>query len=498
MKHFFTTACLLFALATGARAQSLPATPAQSKRFKTISEYEEIVAFLNEISAFADVRIIGSSVQQRNIYVVEFPKGSFGKNTGKLKVMIFAQQHGNEQSGKEAALLLISELSKPGYRHLFEQIDLAVIPQINPDGGELNQRRNAKSTDLNRNHLILTEPETQSLHAYFDRNHFDLTVDVHEYSPFGDSWMKYGYRKNAQVTFGALTNYNIGGNIRDFEKKTALPFVMKEVASKGYTTFEYCPGGPPGMDYIRFSTFDINDGRQSFGSQGTLSFIQEGMNGEDMFTDNLEIRATSQLSGLMGFLRFAKENAVEIRELVRQERALITEKTEGSEICIQAVHKSDGTILQLPLVNIRTLKDSTVNVTDFRPIVHCLKNAEAPFAYLIPKGDKMLVQWIETMNFETLSKIKKGKFNFSTKQITGFYSVDFEDDTIQLPQTVARPSGKFNLKEYIILPVNQLKGRIMVQALEPESMISLATYPQFAYLTENRSIYPILTVSRKK
>ncbi|MBK6344422.1 MAG: hypothetical protein IPF68_00550 [Bacteroidales bacterium] len=62
-------------------------------------------------------------------------------------------------------------------------MDFALIPQINPDGSEVNKRRNANDADLNRNHLILTEPETMALHNFFDKYRFEVTMDVHEYSP---------------------------------------------------------------------------------------------------------------------------------------------------------------------------------------------------------------------------------------------------------------------------------------------------------------------------
>ncbi|MDZ7762884.1 MAG: hypothetical protein U5K00_00445 [Melioribacteraceae bacterium] len=48
-------------------------------------------------------------------------------------------------------------------------------------------------SDLNRNHLILTEPETIGLHKLFNEYHFEVTMDVHEYYPFGKSAEEYGY-----------------------------------------------------------------------------------------------------------------------------------------------------------------------------------------------------------------------------------------------------------------------------------------------------------------
>jgi murein tripeptide amidase MpaA len=62
-------------------------------------------------------------------------------------------------------------------------MDIAIVPQMNPDGSEQNQRRNGNNADLNRNHLILTEPETMALHRFFDNYLFEVTMDIHEYFP---------------------------------------------------------------------------------------------------------------------------------------------------------------------------------------------------------------------------------------------------------------------------------------------------------------------------
>jgi len=98
---------------------------------------------------------------------MKFSKGDFGTDATKIKVLFFAQQHGNEQSGKEGAMLLAEWLLQDENQHLLDRMDFALIPQINPDGSEANKRRNGNNADLNRNHLILTEPETQALHQVF-------------------------------------------------------------------------------------------------------------------------------------------------------------------------------------------------------------------------------------------------------------------------------------------------------------------------------------------
>ncbi|MCC7317435.1 MAG: DUF2817 domain-containing protein, partial [Bacteroidales bacterium] len=175
----------------------------------TYAVLQEKIQTLDQSSDVLSNEIIGTTPQGRNIVAMKFSKTVFGTDASKIKVLIFAQQHGNEQSGKEATLLLANWLLQPENSDLLKKMDVALIPQMNPDGSEINQRRNANGADLNRNHLVLSEPETQALHRFFDKYLFEVTLDVHEYSPYGEAWQQYGYRKNTAVALGNCTNPNV-------------------------------------------------------------------------------------------------------------------------------------------------------------------------------------------------------------------------------------------------------------------------------------------------
>jgi len=41
-------------------------------------------------------------------------------------------------------------LLKPENQYLFDRIDLVIVPQMNPDGSEINKRLNGNEADLNR------------------------------------------------------------------------------------------------------------------------------------------------------------------------------------------------------------------------------------------------------------------------------------------------------------------------------------------------------------
>ncbi len=150
-------------------------TPLENSEFLKLTFYDELTEFiyqLNDLSDLLNVEVIGQSVEGRNLYALKFSESEFGIDETKLRVLFFAQQHGNEQSGKEGALLLARELLRDENKYLFDRIDFVLIPQVNPDGSEVDRRRNANGADLNRNHLILSEPETIALHKLFNKYSF--------------------------------------------------------------------------------------------------------------------------------------------------------------------------------------------------------------------------------------------------------------------------------------------------------------------------------------
>jgi len=393
--------------------------------------------------------------------------------------------------------LLASELVKPENHYLFDRIDLALIPQVNPDGSEKNQRRNGHDMDLNRNHLILTEPETRALHRFFDKYLFEVTIDVHEYSPYGEDWEKFGYRKNADVTLGATTNVNVWDKIRDLSNNDAVPAILKYISNTGYSSFVYCPGGPPGIDYIRHSTFDINDGRQSLGILNSFSFIQEGMNGEDTYAGNLQKRATSQLTGMMGLLDYAYKNKNTLKDLVAAGRKQLMNPDYGGSVSIQSDHFPDGSKLLLPLKSYSTSRDTVVEVIDYRPVVKSTLDIQRPLGYLVPDSLTELINWLDLQSISYRKFKPSGITSIVQYSIIRLDSIDFERDMIINPLV---ESGKIVLKDassYVFVPVDQLKGNMLIIALEPKSMLGLVTYKQYEHLLKPGLPFPVLRLEKQ-
>lgn len=73
--------------------------------------------------------------------------------------------------------------------------------------------------------------------------------------------------------------------------------------------------------------------------------------------------------------------------------------------------------------------------------------------------------------------------------------IDFERDTIINPVILKQELiDNINLSDYYFVPIKQTKNNLLVIALEPQSMLGLATYKQYEHLIKAGNKYPILRV----
>jgi hypothetical protein len=490
---------VLFSLPFGLLWGQILQSPLEKCNFEKPTSYTELSEYVHQLdqqSPILELESIGQSMQRRNIYAMKYSTTGFGKDKSKLKVMLFAQQHGNEQSGKEGALLLAEWLLQPENHYLFDKLDIAIVPQVNPDGSEANRRRNGNDADLNRNHLIMTEPEVISLHRFFDQYLFEVTMDTHEYAPyFSETWKKYGYRCNSDELIGCNTNPNISQEIRDLSNNSFIPFWRNYLKKEKFTSSIYAPGGPPEIDYIRHSTFDINDGRQSFGIQNCFSLIQEGLNGYDTFKDSLRRRAVGQMTGMRAVLEFSYQKHKQLKELVAKERHA-AETVAPETVAIQLEHVKTGKQHELPVYSYATGHDSIILVKDYRPLVKSIYDVKKPEGYLIPKSCTELVEWSKRQTLKTSVFKPSKKFKLIQYEIITIDSIDFEGDMTVNPNMKTLEIKDINPVDYVFVPTSQLKSNLVVIALEPKSELGLVTYHLYSHLLKANSKFPVLRVEK--
>lgn len=471
-------------------------TPLERNDYKKLTSHSELMQFLADVSQLCpliklDTLII--SAGGKPIPVMKISKDELPINNQKIKVFIFAQQHGNEHSGKEASLYLLKEIAGGKYKSLFDRLDLLLIPQLNPDGNEKDQRRNGNDADLNRNHIILSEPETLALHKIFRKYLPEVTLDVHEYTPFGKDWIEFGYRKNYDIQVGQLTNPNISSELRKFQNDCFLPVIKNYIEKSGFSFNEYVVGGPPNLERIRYSTVDINDGRQSFGILNTCSFIYEGIKGTTSL-DNIKRRTEGQYNALVGFIEFFSENSDVIKRLVTNGREKLR-NAEFENVILQMEYVFNKE-MKLNFISTSTGKDSIFTLQNFHTEIEKRLDVKKPFGYLIPKENKELVSLINRHGIISVVLDDVGNYDYIKYYIKEIKTEHLEDLQINIPLIQKNISKNLNLSKYIFIPIEQLHSKMITLMFEPESMMGILQYKEFAELLKECSDFPILRVEK--
>jgi hypothetical protein len=317
-------------------------TPAEENGTTRYTQNEALMAFLSaldEVSSDVSVSIVGRSLPADTYGAQDLPlvliskngaAGPSGLDRAKPTVLFTAAQHGNEQSAKEAVIRLIRDLALGDLHPLLDNVNVVAMPQTNPYGNFMNVRTNELDLDMNRDHIKIEAEGVRAIHRVFMAYRPEVTIDVHEK---GDDY----YR----VSIGCVSNVNIGRDLQDFSRNVLLAEVEKSLAKKRVAFHEYLvtedlgvdtssgaayASGPaaPREEMKRYSTTDLNDGRNSLGIFETLSFIQEGASRHDLET--LAERTGWQYQGLRAFLESCAGHGPEIQKMVHGDRERLLQR----------------------------------------------------------------------------------------------------------------------------------------------------------------------------
>jgi len=246
----------------------LPATPASFVQPVPYSALERILAQASR-APHVTVTREGDSVQGRGLWLVRIRTGT---SPDPWRVFFYAQQHGNEPAGKDALLWMIADLARHPDK-LPEGIELYILPMVNPDGAEAGQRRNANRRDLNRDHITLSQPETQTLHRIARRIMPHVAVDCHEFGRDGQDYAERGWISWPLIMMDAANHplFDPEVTAAALRHVEAMRPVMAEA---GFNYTRYYVGGPPPAE-ARHSHPELDDARNGVGAYGGMSFIIE-------------------------------------------------------------------------------------------------------------------------------------------------------------------------------------------------------------------------------
>ena len=386
-------------------------------------------------------------------------------------------------------MMLLQKICSGKEDKIISNIDLYVIPMVNPDGNEAAKRMNGNGEDLNRNHLILTQPEVIAVHNAYKIIDPDVTLDIHEYSCFRKEFRTVGYVRTDDEEFGAPTNPNISSHMRDYALNQLFPFLKSELAKKGISFSNYYKMNSPD-DTVRASTLAIDDGRQSLAILGSFSFILEGRDGRNM-NDDLKRRVSRQLFGVEKFIEFMNRNSAAIKTLVADEKKYMKEST--NPVAIQMDYVADGTDIGMPMQMLDSGVD-TIMQLPYAPAVKILESVSRPQAYIIPKAEEDVLKLLDRHNISYITTKQAHTYQVEIYSVNDIKRQWMENKLFSLPILSVKKESVTTQPGDIIVPLNQRAGTMLVIALEPASMWGICQFSEYSFLCKKGSDYPIYRV----
>jgi hypothetical protein len=137
--------------------------------------FDKIFPILEKLNTNNQLEVIGKSVLDIPIY-------KFQIGTGKIKILLWSQMHGNESTTTKALIDFLNVLNGDSElaNSLLKTFTFCTIPMLNPDGATLYTRENANKVDLNRDSVALSQPESRVLREVFDNFEPDFCFNLHD------------------------------------------------------------------------------------------------------------------------------------------------------------------------------------------------------------------------------------------------------------------------------------------------------------------------------
>jgi hypothetical protein len=480
---------------------------------------EEMMEFLNELdrkSDFMQMETAGYSLEGREIPLLIFTTSDSEDSDdfkNKPTVWLEAQVHGNEAGSGEAALVIAQELAtdKLG-EEVLDDINVIILPRLNPDGSHYYQVGSARGLWINRDHMKLDLPETIAVNKAFNRFKPEVAMTSHEYGHRNwDTFSHFGEEGGApyhDILLARGYNLNIPESVREMADDLFINNAFEDLEQIGYSTDTYFSFNQDNSKVTGKFTISEAGSAPRFetnieGLSPSLSFLIESR-GDRIGRESFERRVHSQVATIKSFLRTTVENATEVKSTVDTARDEIVSKGETIDENDKVIITSEAKTLpgERPYEVLDIATGEVVEV----PTTY-ISNAEAvptlervrPTAYYLPPAYHHVAEKLKVHGVEV------GKLNESMELTVDSYMVTdqkvadrvVEGHVTNHVETEIEEKRIFFPKGSYVFQMNQTSANIIALALEPESEDSYVTFniipvnvgdevPVYRYMSEEK------------
>lgn len=151
-----------------------------SRRFKHAELMKHLGSLKKSLGDLITIEQVGASAENRSINLLTL-------GTGKTKVFMWSQMHGDEPTATMALLDLLNYIAQnknsADVKKILGETTLLIIPMLNPDGAERFQRRTSQAVDMNRDAVRLQTPEARILKGIRDKYNPEIGFNLHDQDP---------------------------------------------------------------------------------------------------------------------------------------------------------------------------------------------------------------------------------------------------------------------------------------------------------------------------
>jgi Zinc carboxypeptidase len=420
--------------------------------------------------------ILGYSAQGRPLTV-----HYCGDPCAPVRIFIMAGQHGDEPETRLAAAEFVARFMEGTFR---AAAHAGVLVDANPDGAIAATRRNAQETDLNRDHLLLSAPETAAVHAFVDSWKPDIVFDVHTYRPRRRELMAFDFVYPQEIMIDFPTNPAILTSLGPALQRQATVFVegrMTEasVRSDRYTIIR--------SGIVRHSNTDIVDARNGLALRFAIpTILIEGRRSSPDDFLSFTPPAVALLRSIESVVEWAAAHAKQLRN-----------RTSGSAekemVPVRCRYSESRTARHMEMQSVSKGEIARVRIPGaYLASVQATSSIRLPMAYGVPRN---LTAVLALLGRHRLASASPEAFRSSAAEIYGIEAISpaGEADAPAIPTCRARAES-VNLDDFVLFPTTQTGGRLLALLLEPESQFGPARLPELAETLRPGSTYPIIRV----
>jgi hypothetical protein len=300
------------------------------------SSHADVLSFLDSLRLKgAEIRVgeLGKSPEGKSIpYVLAsrplVTDPAAARRSGKPVVFLQANIHAGEVEGKEAAQMLLRDLTLGALRPLLDSVVLIVVPIYNSDGndrwaaGEVNRpgqngparvgmRPNGQGLDLNRDYVKSEAPETRGAQALIAAWDPDVFMDLHT-----TNGSYHGYL----LTWSPGLNPN-SPPANDWTRDRLLPEIRARMRARHrQETFSYGNFRDQHPDSLKLG-WETYDARPRFGTNNTGMRGRVGILSEAYSNADLKTRIDVTYNFVREVLSYLVEKKAELRDVLARSEA---------------------------------------------------------------------------------------------------------------------------------------------------------------------------------